>query len=70
MCEGAPNQTPDPKNSTAPGPRPSVLKFLDPPLSYRGCSPSFKFKRKWKKYYETRKKRRRGKKREKQLYVL
>ena len=23
---------PSPKNSTAPGPRPPVLKFLDPPL--------------------------------------
>ena len=23
----------DPKNSTAPGPRPAILKFLDPPLS-------------------------------------
>ena len=32
MCEGAPNQTLDHKNSTAPGPRPPVLKFLDPPL--------------------------------------
>ena len=32
MCEGAPNQTPDHKNSTATGPRPPVLKFLDPPL--------------------------------------
>ena len=27
---------PRPKNSTAPGPRPPVLKFLDPPLSM-GC---------------------------------
>ena len=26
----------DPKNSTAPGPRPPVLKFLDPPLSASG----------------------------------
>ena len=25
-------QSPDPKNSTAPGPRSPVLKFLDPPL--------------------------------------
>ena len=29
-----PKQTPDPKNSTAPGPRPPVLKFLDPPLEF------------------------------------
>ena len=33
MFERASKQTPDPKNSTAPGPRPPVLKFLDPPLS-------------------------------------
>ena len=32
MCEGASKQTPDPKNSTAPGSRPPVLKFLDTPL--------------------------------------
>ena len=33
MCEGASKQSPDLKNYTAPGPRPPVLKFLDPPLS-------------------------------------
>ena len=32
MCEGGIKTTLDPKNSTAPGPRPPVLKFLDPPL--------------------------------------
>ena len=32
MCEGALKQTPKPKNSTATGPRPTVLKFLDSPL--------------------------------------
>ena len=30
--KGTSKQTPDPMNSTAPGPRPPVLKFLDPPL--------------------------------------
>ena len=30
--KGASKQISDPKNSTAPGPRPPVLKFLDPPL--------------------------------------
>ena len=30
--KGASKQTSDPKNSTALGPRPPVLKFLDPPL--------------------------------------
>ena len=33
VCEGASKQSPDPKNFTAPGPRPPVLKFLDPPLT-------------------------------------
>ena len=32
MCERASKQTPD-KNSTAPGPRTPVFKFLDPPLT-------------------------------------
>ena len=34
MCEGASEPSPDLKNytCTAPGPRPPVLKFLDPPL--------------------------------------
>ena len=32
MCEGASEQSPDLKNYTATGPRPPVLKFLDPPL--------------------------------------
>ena len=32
MCEGASKQSPDHKNYTTPGPRPPVLKFLDPPL--------------------------------------
>ena len=42
MCEGPTSkQTPEPKNSTAPGPRPPILKFLDPPLV---CS---MFNRKW-----------------------
>ena len=31
MCEGASKQSSDLKNYTAPGPRPPVLKFLDPP---------------------------------------
>ena len=34
MCERASKQTSDQKNYTAPGPRPPVLKFLDPPLDY------------------------------------
>ena len=33
MCEGALKQFPDLKNYTVPGPRPPVLKFLDPPLT-------------------------------------
>ena len=37
MCEGASKLSPDPKNSTAPGPRPLVLKFLDPPLCWIQC---------------------------------
>ena len=32
MCEGASKQSSDLKNYTAPGPRPPVFKFLDPPL--------------------------------------
>ena len=32
MCEGASKQSPNPKISTASGPRPSVLKFRGPPL--------------------------------------
>ena len=32
MREGASEQSSDLKNYTAPGPRPPVLKFLDPPL--------------------------------------
>ena len=32
MREGASKQSSDLKNYTAPGPRPPVLKFLDPPL--------------------------------------
>ena len=32
MCEGASKQSPDLKNNTAPGQRPPVFKFLDPPL--------------------------------------
>ena len=32
MCEGASKQSPDLTNYTATGPRPPVLKFLDPPL--------------------------------------
>ena len=30
ICEGTPKQSPDHKHSTAAGPRPPVLKFLDP----------------------------------------
>ena len=37
MCEGASKQTPDPKNSTAQGPRAPVWKFLDPPLVKAAC---------------------------------
>ena len=29
MCDGSSKQSPDPKNSTTPQPRPLVLKFLD-----------------------------------------
>ena len=32
MCQGASKQSSDIKNNTAPGPCPTVLKFLDPPL--------------------------------------
>ena len=32
MFEGASKQSADPKNSTELGPRPPVLKFLDPSL--------------------------------------
>ena len=32
MCEGASKHSQDLKNYTAPGPRPPVLKLLDPPL--------------------------------------
>ena len=32
MCEGASKQSSEPKNYTAPGPRPKVPKFLDPLL--------------------------------------
>ena len=32
MCEGASKQSQDLKNYTALGPRPTVYKFLDPPL--------------------------------------
>ena len=32
MCEGASKQSSDLKNYTAPGLRPPVFKFLDPPL--------------------------------------
>ena len=31
-CEGASKQSKDLKNYTAPGPRPPIYKFLDPPL--------------------------------------
>ena len=34
MCEGVSKQSSNLKNYTAPGPRPPVLKFLDPPLLY------------------------------------
>ena len=34
MCEGASKPSLDLKNYTAPGPRPPVLKFLDPPLAW------------------------------------
>ena len=34
MCEGASKQSPDLKNNTAPGQRPPVFKFLDPPLNH------------------------------------
>ena len=37
LCEGASKQSPDPTNSTAPGPRPPVLKFLDQPLRSMLC---------------------------------
>ena len=33
ICEGTSKQSPDLKNYTAPGPRPPVLKFLDPPMN-------------------------------------
>ena len=50
MCEGASKQSPDFKYYTAPGQRPPVFKFLDPPLnnifSVEGASkqsPDFKY---------------------------
>ena len=33
VCEGASKQSSELKNYTAPGPRPQVHKFLDPPLA-------------------------------------
>ena len=32
ICKGPSKQSPDLKNYTRPGPLPTVLKFLDPPL--------------------------------------
>ena len=41
MCEGASKQSPDLTNYTATGPRPPVLKFLDPALT---CARYFDFR--------------------------
>ena len=40
MCEEASKLSQDLKNYTAPGPRPPVYKFLDPPLMENLMKPS------------------------------
>ena len=47
MCKGASKQSPDLKNYTAPGQRPPVFEFLDPPLITMSAKQMYKFIGNW-----------------------